>query len=133
MTHKELDELEIAPPEVVRQAARNFAASLSETRQFIDFEEAAERLKIDQQAQKAIAAFQTKQLSLQMMIRLNAVSPADQSELERLQHAYQNEASVVGYLQAQQELVAICQATGEIISQAIGLNYSASCGASCCG
>jgi cell fate (sporulation/competence/biofilm development) regulator YlbF (YheA/YmcA/DUF963 family) len=133
MTHIELDELEIAPPEVVRQAARNFAASLSETRQFIDFEEAAERLNTDQQAQKAIAAFQTKQQSLQMMIRLNAVSPADQSELERLQHAYLNEASVVGYIQAQQELVAICQAAGEIISQAIGLNYSASCGASCCG
>ena len=126
MTHKELDELEIAPPEVVRQAARNFAASLSETRQFIDFEEAAERLNNDQQAQKAIAAFQTKQQSLQMMIRLNAVSPADQSELEGLQRAYLNEASVIGYIQAQQELVAICQAAGEIISQAIGLNYSAS-------
>jgi len=133
MIHDELNELEIAPPEVVRQAARNFAATLSEIRPFMDFEAAAERLNHDQPAQKAIADFQTKQQSLQMMIRLNAVAPADQAELERLQHAYLSEASVVDYIQAQQALVAICQAAGEIISQAIGLNYSASCGASCCG
>lgn len=133
MIHDELKEFEIAPPEVVRQAACDFAAALAATHQFIHFERCAERLKKDGTAQKGIADYQEKQQSLQMMLRLNAVSPEDQAELERLQGNFRREPAVIAYLQAQSELVEICQAAGDIISHAIGLNYAATCGGGCCG
>lgn len=130
---EELNDVEVAPPSVVRQAARDFAAALAETPQFAHFEAAAERLNKDLVAQRAIQAFQAKQQSLQMMLRLNAVSPEDRAELESLRQAFLSESSVNAYFQAQLELNTICQAAADIISQSIGLNYAASCGASCCG
>ena len=42
-----VNELELAPPEVVRQAARDFAAALAETPQFQAFEAATDRLSND--------------------------------------------------------------------------------------
>ena len=133
MDEMELNELECASPAVVRQAARDFAAALAETPQFAQFEAAAERLKRDLTAQRAIEAFQTRQQSLQTMLRLNAVGPEDRAELERLRQVFLSEASVNAYFQAQAELNSICQAAAEMISQSIGLNYAAACGASCCG
>lgn len=94
MFNEELNDVEIAPPSVVLQAASDFAAALAETPQFINFDAAAERLSKDSAAQKAIQAFQAKQHSLQMMLRLNAVSPEDRMELERLQQAFLAEPSV---------------------------------------
>jgi cell fate (sporulation/competence/biofilm development) regulator YlbF (YheA/YmcA/DUF963 family) len=133
MLDPELNEFEMASPAVVRQAARDFAAALSETPQFAAFEVAAERLSKDAVAQKAIEAFQTKQGSLQMLLRLNAVSPEDKAELERLRLAFVSEPSVQAYFEAQTELTTLCQATGDLISQTIGLNYSAACSSGCCG
>lgn len=133
MFDQQLNDIEIAPPSVVKQSARDFAAALAETPHFAAFEAAAERLSKDQAAQKAIEAFQTKQGSLQMLLRLNAVSPEDQGELDRLRQIYLAEPSVQAYIQAQTELTTLCQAVGDLISQSIGLNYSVTCGSSCCG
>lgn len=133
MFNEELNDVEIAPPSVVRQAAHDFASALADTPQYAAFEAAAERLNKDLAAQSAIQAFQNKQQSLQAMLMLNAVSPEDRAELEHLRQAFLSEPSVNAYFQAQAELNAICQAAAEIISQSIGLNYAASCGASCCG
>jgi cell fate (sporulation/competence/biofilm development) regulator YlbF (YheA/YmcA/DUF963 family) len=133
MFNEELNEVEIVPPSAVSAAARDFASALAETPQFARFEAAADRLNQDSAAQRAIEAFQTKQQSLQMMLRLNAVSPEDRSELERLQQAFLTEPSVDAYFQAQAELKSVCQAASEIISQSTGLNYAATCGAGCCG
>lgn len=132
MTSEEINGVEVAPPSVVRQAARDFAEALAETTQFVAFETAAEQLNKDLAAQKAIEVFQTKQQSLQIMLRLNAISPEDRAELQRLQQAYLSEPSVKTCLEAQAELISICQAAAERISQSIGLNYAAACGASCC-
>ena len=44
MNDYELNELELAPASVVKQAARDFAATLAETPQFKAYEEAADRL-----------------------------------------------------------------------------------------
>jgi len=81
MPDVDLNELEVAPPEVVRQAARDFAAALAETPQFKAYEKAADRLNHDPAAQQAIDAFQAKRQSLQAMLLLNAVSEADKAEL----------------------------------------------------
>lgn len=133
MIDEELNEIEIAPASVVKQAIRDFAEALAETSEFSTFETAADRLRRDAAAQTAMQAFQAKQQDLQMMLMLNAVSPEDQAELERLRQAFLLEPSVAAYFQAQAELVALCQGAAGIISQSTGSNYSAACGVSCCG
>jgi hypothetical protein len=66
----DLNELELAPPEVVRQAARDFAVALAETPQFKAYEQAVDRLNHDTAVQQAIDAFQTKRESLRAMLLL---------------------------------------------------------------
>ena len=132
MNDYELNELELAPASVVKQAARDFAATLGETPQFKVYEEAADRLNQDTEAQRAIAAFETKQQSLQAMLMLNAVSEVDQAELQRLQRAFSSLPAVVAYFQARADLMTLCQTTGDLLSQAIGLNYATACGSGCC-
>jgi cell fate (sporulation/competence/biofilm development) regulator YlbF (YheA/YmcA/DUF963 family) len=132
MNDYDLNELELAPTEVVRQAARDFAAALAETPQFRAYEEATERLNHDAEAQRVIDAFQAKQRALQAMLLLNAVSDADKAELQRLQRAFASTPAVVAYAEAQADLMAICQAAADWLSEAIGLNYAAACGSGCC-
>jgi hypothetical protein len=60
-------------------------------------------------------------------------TPYTPQELERLRQAFTSQPSVVAYLQAQNDLMALSQACASLLSQATGLNYSASCGSSCCG
>jgi cell fate (sporulation/competence/biofilm development) regulator YlbF (YheA/YmcA/DUF963 family) len=131
MNDYDLNELELAPPEVVRQAARDFAAALAETPQFRAYEEAVERLNHDPVAQRAIDAFQAKRESLQALMLLNAVSDADRAELQRLQNVFSSTPAVMAYAQAQADLMTICQAAADALSQAIGLNYAAVCGSGC--
>jgi cell fate (sporulation/competence/biofilm development) regulator YlbF (YheA/YmcA/DUF963 family) len=133
MRYDELNEIEMTPPSVVKQAVRDFVEALTETGEYTRFEAAAQRLNKDRAAQAAMQAYQKKQEALKMMLMLNAASPEDQAELERLRAAFVSAPAVVEYFQAQAELIEISQAAAEILSQATGLNYSAACGASCCG
>ncbi|CAG0937584.1 hypothetical protein TFLX_06525 [Thermoflexales bacterium] len=128
----DVNELELAPPEVVRQSARDFAVALAETPQFKAYEEATDRLNHDTAAQQAIDAFQAKRESLQAMLLLNAVSDADRAELQRLQDVFSSTPAVVAYAQAQVDLMTICQTTADVLSQTIGLNYATACGSGCC-
>jgi cell fate (sporulation/competence/biofilm development) regulator YlbF (YheA/YmcA/DUF963 family) len=127
-----LNEWELAPPEVIRQSARDFAVALAETPQFKTFEAATDRLNNDSIAQHAMEAFQAKQESLQAMLMLNAVSAAERAELERLHIAFMSQPSVAAYFQTQADLMAICQASADWLSEAIGLNFAAACGSGCC-
>ncbi len=132
MTDVALNELELAPPEVVRQSARDFAEALAETPQFKAYEEAAERLNHDVEAQRVIDEFQAKRQALQAQLLLNAVSEADQAELRRLRDAFSSTPAVMAYAQAQADLMMICQAAADWLSKAIGLNYTAACSSGCC-
>jgi cell fate (sporulation/competence/biofilm development) regulator YlbF (YheA/YmcA/DUF963 family) len=132
MSNFALNELEIAPPDVVRQSARDFATALAETPQYQTFEAAVQRLYADEVAMAALAAYQTLQQSLQTMLMLNAVSEHDRAELERLRLAYADRPSVQAFAQAQTELISLCQTTANVLSQYIGLNYAASCSSGCC-
>jgi cell fate (sporulation/competence/biofilm development) regulator YlbF (YheA/YmcA/DUF963 family) len=132
MTNLTLNELEVALPSVVLQAARDFAGALAETPQFQAFEEAAERLRRDEAAQRTMGAYQAKQQSLRMMLMLNAVSAEEGAELERLQQAFLAAPAVAAYLQAQEDLTAISQAAADLLSRHIGLSFAAACGPGCC-
>ena len=116
----------------MQMAAHAFAQALAESAEFQAFEQASERLRQDEPAQQVILAFQNKQQSLQMMLRLNAVSPQDQAELERLQDGFLNQPSVAAYLQAQEEVNLLCQAAANQLSERIGLSFTAACGPGCC-
>ena len=127
------DDLEIASVEVVKRAAHDFAAALVETPQFKTFEQTADRFRQDQAAQQALQAYQEKQTAWRALLMLNALSPEQHSELERLQAAFINQRIVQEYLTAQTDLATLCQTLGDALSESVGLNYAASCGASCCG
>src|SRR5512143_2846019 len=127
MTDVALNELELAPPEVVCQSARDFAVALAETPQFKAYEEAAERLNHDVEAQRVIDEFQAKRQALQAQLMLNAVSEMDKAELQRLQDAFSSTPAVTAYAQAEADLMVICQAAADGLSEAIGLNYAAAC------
>ena len=132
MTHFALNELELAPPEVVLQSARDFATALVETPRFRTFEAAVQRLYDDEAAMLALEAYQAKQQSLQAMIMLNAATAEERAELERLRLAYVTRPSVEFYFQAQAELMSLCRTAADLLSQSIGLNYAASCSSGCC-
>jgi cell fate (sporulation/competence/biofilm development) regulator YlbF (YheA/YmcA/DUF963 family) len=132
MNDYDLNELELAPPEVVRQSARDFAAALVETPQFQAFEAATDQLNNDPIAQRAMEAYHAKQDALKAMLMLNAVSAEERAELERLRSAFMDQPSVATYFQAQADLMVICQASADWLSEAIGLNFAAVCGSGCC-
>lgn len=128
------NDLEVAPRSVVMQAARQFAKTLEETPQFRDFLQSYFNFRQDADAQTALQEYQKKQSSLKALLMLNAVSDEDRQELQRLQDQFYNQASVLQYAKAQQELVAICQEIGDQLSNAIGLDYGSSCqSGGCCG
>ena len=128
-----MNEIEIAPPSVVQQAAADFAYALSETLEYKYFERAEELLRKDMRAQQALLEYQQKWKSLEALMRLNALGIQEQQELERLRDAYVTQPTVIGYIQAQEGLAELCQAAGNSISQATGLNYASVCSSGCCG
>jgi cell fate (sporulation/competence/biofilm development) regulator YlbF (YheA/YmcA/DUF963 family) len=133
MDDKVFDDIGIAPPSVVKQAARNFAAVLAETPQFKAFEQAAHRFQQDPVAQEALRAYQEKQTSWRALLMLNALNTEQKAELESLQNKFMNQPVVQEYFKAQTGLATLCQTISDRLSESIGLNYAAACGVSCCG
>jgi len=133
MNDMELNDIEVASPSVVLVAARDFATAMSETPQFKAFEQAYEAFNNDVAAHQSLSAYQDKAKSLRAVLMLNAVSETERAELESLKNDYMTRPTVQAYAAAESELTALCQQAASMISAATGLNYAASCGASCCG
>ena len=134
MTDFVLSDLDIAPPEVVKQVAHDFAAALAAAPQFKAFEEAAHAFQQDKTAQTAVRVYQAKQQSLQMMLMLNAVNTEDRAELTRLYQAFAGRPSFQAYVRSEADLKAMCQEVGDLLSQHIGFDFAASCASGgCCG
>ena len=129
------NEFEVASKTTVKQAARQFAEAFVETPQYLAFEKAYYAYSKDEKAQKALQEFQAKQASLQAMLMLNAVSEADKVELTRLRDNFYNQPSVLEYSKSQSELVAISQEIGDMITEAVGMDFGNACrtGGGCCG
>jgi cell fate (sporulation/competence/biofilm development) regulator YlbF (YheA/YmcA/DUF963 family) len=127
-----IDELEVAPPAVVRQAAHDFAAALAAAPEFEALDEAAARLRADAAARQAMVAFQEKQRSLQAVLMLGAASVEEQAELERLREAYLAQPAVTAYFQAEEQLRVLCQQVAGTLSAYINFDYVAACGGGCC-
>lgn len=128
------NDLEVASKEVVMQAARHFAEALAESPQYQAFEQALFTFRQDAVAQDAIRDFQNKQASLKGLLMLDAVSAEDRQELQALADRVNHQPSVIAYSQAQKDLVIISQELGDLVSNAIGLDYASVCRTGgCCG
>ena len=130
MIESTLTDLELTSD--VRQALRDFASALGETSQFARFERAAGALRADEDAQNAISAYESKQRSLQMMLMLNAVSKEERDELESLRQAVFSNPTVMGYVSAQDDLMALCQSVNDLLSDQLGMRFALRRGG-CCG
>lgn len=129
-----VNDLEVTPKSAVMQAARQFAETLGNTPQFREFEKSYFDYRDDKEVQKAIEEFKKKQASLEALLMLNAVSEDDRKELKRLKERFFQQPSVLRYTTAREELMAISQEIGDLLSKAIGLDYGASCKTGgCCG
>jgi cell fate (sporulation/competence/biofilm development) regulator YlbF (YheA/YmcA/DUF963 family) len=133
MINDPIDELNIAPVSVVKQAAHDFAAALAEAQPFKTYEQATLRFHQDEAAQKDMQAYRNKQQALRPHMKTNTVTPADESEMEHLHNVWLAHASVLEYLEAQEELVAFCQSLGDILSEMLGMDFPATCSTNCCG
>lgn len=117
----------------VREAATTFAHALADTPQFRAFEEGYHAYKHDRAAQEAASRFEDKQRSLQMMQQLGVVEPSERDELNRLREAMMSEPKIRAYVEAQDELMLLCQAVVKEMSETIGLDFAGACAPSCCG
>lgn len=128
------NELEVASKSVVMEAARQFVETLSETTQFREFEESYYGYRQNADAQNALQEFQKKQSSLRAMQKLNTLSENDRQVLQQLHDQFYQNQAVQRYAKAQEELTVTCQEIGDLISNAIGLDFGSSCRTGgCCG
>jgi cell fate (sporulation/competence/biofilm development) regulator YlbF (YheA/YmcA/DUF963 family) len=117
----------------VREAATAFAQVLADTLEFRAFEESYQAFRHDRAAQEAVHLFEEKQRSLQMMQQLGVVEQSERAELNHLREAMMNEPTVRAYVEAQDELMLLCQAVVKEMNEAIGLDFASACATSCCG
>lgn len=128
------EEFEVASKSVVMHSARKFTEALAESPQFVAFEESYQAFRNDQQLQLAYQALQKKQESLRMMMMLNAVDDNERQDLKVLEDQFYSQETVRSYIKAQENLVSLCQEIGDILSEAIALDFGVSCRiGGCCG
>jgi cell fate (sporulation/competence/biofilm development) regulator YlbF (YheA/YmcA/DUF963 family) len=128
------NELEVASKPVVMQSAHRFSEALAESTQFKAFEEAYQAFRHNDQVQSAYRALRSKQESLRMMTMLNAVSDEERQELTKLENQFYGIETVQRYITAQEALISLCQEVGDLLSDAIGLDFGSACRTGgCCG
>jgi cell fate (sporulation/competence/biofilm development) regulator YlbF (YheA/YmcA/DUF963 family) len=130
MDSDKVNERELSPE--ARTALAALAEALTEAPQFAAFEAASLRLEADAGAQEALEAYQTECRSLEMLMRLNALSPDQQDELDALKAAVSAQESITAYSEAQGELAGLWQAVTALLSQRIGVDYGAASRVSGC-
>ena len=134
MEQQSYNEFEVASKSVIKLVSKQFAEAFTETPQYMAFEQAYYAYRKDEKTQKALQEFQEKQASLQALLMLNAISEEDRVELTRLRDQFYNQPSILEYTKAQTELAEISQRIGDMLSEAIGLDFGASCRTGgCCG
>ena len=112
---------------------KDFVNTLVDSPQYRKFEQANAIFQKDQKAASALREYQSKAHDLQTKQMFNQTSEEEQKELQRLWINFRSFDSVNDYFTAQANLQAVCRECANIISDHVGLDYAAACGASCCG
>ena len=118
-------------PEAFEPAARALAAALAETPEHQAFDQARFSMRDDAVAQRAIRAFQERQIGLSWKLQMGLTSDAEREELQRLQQTMLAQPAVQAYMDTQQHLSLVCSEVSELVSQIIGISFAASCGPGC--
>jgi len=134
MEQHSYNEFEVASKSVIKLVSKQFVEAFTETPQYTAFEQAYYAYRMDEKTQKALQEFQEKQASLQALLMLNAISEEERTELARLRDQFYHQPSILDYTKAQTELAEVSQKIGDMLSEAIGLDFGASCKTGgCCG
>jgi cell fate (sporulation/competence/biofilm development) regulator YlbF (YheA/YmcA/DUF963 family) len=116
-------------PEVAAamEAARALGRALGESAQFKRFEAAHDALQADTEARQKLNEFLSHRQELSMESMFGST---DQAALEKLEQEWQSLSampSIISYLHAQEDLLAVLREAAARISQQIGLDYGAAC------
>jgi len=134
MKTETINELSVTSKSVLMHTTRRFAKVLTETPEFLAFEQSYQAFRQDQKAQTAYNALQNKQQALRMMMMLNSLDEKERQELKDLESQFYQEETVQNYIQAQENLVELCQDIGDVLTEAVGLDFGSSCRiGGCCG
>ena len=112
---------------------KDFVNALVDSPQYQLFEKTRTIFQGDQEAIGALREYQAKAKDLQTKQMFNITTDEEKKDLERLWIHFVSFQSVKDYLQAQENLQALCRDCAKIISDQCGLDYATACGASCCG
>jgi cell fate (sporulation/competence/biofilm development) regulator YlbF (YheA/YmcA/DUF963 family) len=134
MKTETLNELSVTSKSVLLHTTRRFTEALTDTPEFVAFEESYQAFRHDQEAQTIYKALQNKQQALRMMMMLNSLDEKERQELKDLENQFYQQETVQSYLQAQNNLISLCQEIGDVFSEAVGLDFGSSCRiGGCCG
>lgn len=115
-------------------AARAFGEALKASPEFAAVLAADAAIAQDPAANAAIAAFDRLQQSLRAEITMGVLQDSQRAELARCQQDMYDVPSVAAYVAATEAFQAACQATSSIVSEIIGIDFSAnSRSGGCCG
>lgn len=104
---------------------KEFAQAISESPEFLSFEEARKKLKEDQKAQKLIKEFEDKQQLFQMFG--NSGDSQAQAELNEYREKMLTHPQIRDYLERQDDLTRFFQELGKLISDVGGFDFSQAC------
>lgn len=127
MNPQGLIEQQVMPRPVVLDSAQKFCQVFMEIPQYKAYEQANADLRDDAEAHAAAQAYSQKLGSLRIPIKLKTVSEKDKLELQNLKDAYDQMPSVIAFNKADQELRAVAQQLGDILSQSIDMDFGNRC------
>jgi cell fate (sporulation/competence/biofilm development) regulator YlbF (YheA/YmcA/DUF963 family) len=104
---------------------KEFAQAISESPEFLSFEEARKKLKEDQKAQKLIKEFEDKQQLFQMFG--NSSDSQTQAELNKYREKMLTHPQIRDYFQKQGDFTRFFQDLGKLISDVAGFDFGQAC------
>lgn len=111
--------------EQLEKIIKEFARAISESQEFLSFEEARKKLKEDQKAQKLIKEFEDKQQLFQMFG--NSGDSQAQAELNEYREKMLAYPQIRDYLERQEALSRFFQELGKLISDVVGFDFGQAC------
>ncbi|GIV63701.1 MAG: YlbF family regulator [Chloroflexota bacterium] len=128
------NELELAPASVVLESARQYAEAFMKTPQYQNFVKAYNGFVEDETAQGILYQLRQKQEKIRNQQLSTPIREEDQVEIKRLNQALYEQPTVKVYLAAQNDLVALAQEQGDVLTEALGFDFAAVCRTGgCCG
>lgn len=113
------------PLDGFNEKIKSLAKAISESPEFIAFEEAKKKMRENEEAQKLIREFKDKQRTFQMFGGF--VNPRAQTELKQCQRRMLANPEIQNYFKKQEDLAEFLRDIGKVISENAGFDFSQAC------